>query len=90
MWIVSALFLRIVWWEQWQQSHIIACEKPWFPVDVPPKVTVPDAASALRYWETLCSRWTQAKRHALGVSEVVYVGSPKTVAERDEEEMLMM
>ena len=25
-----------------------------------------------RYWQTLCSRWTQAKRHALGVSEVVY------------------
>ena len=26
----------------------------------------------LRYWDTLCSRWTQAKRHALGVSEIVY------------------
>eukprot|EP00438_Fugacium_kawagutii_P032799 Skav211936 [mRNA] locus=scaffold1086:467720:480650:+ [translate_table: standard] len=29
------------------------------------------------YWDTLCSRWTQAKRHALGVSEVVYAGKPR-------------
>lgn len=32
------------------------------------------------YWETLCSRWTQAKRHALGVSEVVYVLSASFLA----------
>ncbi|CAJ1445846.1 unnamed protein product, partial [Effrenium voratum] len=32
------------------------------------------------YWQTLCSRWTQAKRHALGVSEVVYVLSASFLA----------
>lgn len=32
------------------------------------------------YWNTLCSRWTQAKRHALGVSEVVYVLSSSFLA----------
>jgi len=32
------------------------------------------------YWGTLASRWTQAKRHALGVSELVYVLSSMYLA----------
>mmetsp|Transcript_102843 Transcript_102843/g.219939 ORF Transcript_102843/g.219939 Transcript_102843/m.219939 type:complete len:661 (-) Transcript_102843:25-2007(-) len=32
------------------------------------------------YWGTVASRWTQAKRHALGVSELVYVLSSSYLA----------
>lgn len=32
------------------------------------------------YWGTMQARWTQAKRHALGVSEVIYMASAVTLA----------
>ncbi|CAK8999876.1 Uncharacterized protein SCF082_LOCUS6249, partial [Durusdinium trenchii] len=48
-----------------------------FPIFLPVLNYTPEEDG---YWETLCSRWTQAKRHALGLSEVVYVLSSSFLA----------
>eukprot|EP00928_Gymnodinium_smaydae_P087349 TRINITY_DN71623_c0_g1_i1.p1 TRINITY_DN71623_c0_g1~~TRINITY_DN71623_c0_g1_i1.p1 ORF type:complete len:980 (-),score=178.42 TRINITY_DN71623_c0_g1_i1:28-2967(-) len=39
------------------------------PIFLPIMNYTPEGES---YWETVTARWTQAKRHALGISEVVY------------------